>query len=220
MTEDRTPEGSAPSGEAPPPLAPYVSSGGGEPHSPLGNQASGAAGAYVPPPVAPPAIQPAVTWAAPPPAGSTTGSRTILAAIAGVLLLLGGIVGGIAGLALAFVGGPFAATLGELVVMPELEGADPGAVLGGIVAFVGILVFLYSLVYFLAGIGVLRSRGWGRVMGLVVGILSGLIWLGTMTTPAQPGVDESIVGSLIALGIHVYIVVVLLLFWRNKPATA
>lgn len=227
MTEDRTPEnapqeGSAtPSGDAPPPLAPYVTPSEPEPHAPLGNQASGAAGAYVPPPVPPPAVQqPAVAWAAPPAAAATTGSRTVLAAIAGILLLLGGILGGIAGLAVAIVGGSFASSLGDIIVMPGLEGGDPGALLGGMVAFVGVLIFIYSLVYFFAGIGVLRNRGWGRVMGLIVGILSGLIWLGAITTPDQPNVQDSIVGSLIALGIHVYIVVVLLLFWRTKPATA
>ena len=232
MTEDRTPEESPPSGEAPPPLAPYVNTGATtpapgvladtEPHAPLGNQASGAAGAYTPPPVPPPAVQqPAVAWAAPPAAAvATTGSRTVLAAIAGILLLLGGILGGLAGLAIAIVGGSFASSLGDLIVMPGLEGGDSGALLGGMVAFVGILIFIYSLVYFFAGIGVLRNRGWGRVMGLVVGILSGLIWLGTVTTPDRPGVEESIVGSLIALGIHIYIVVVLILFWRSKPATA
>ena len=42
---------------------------------------------------------------------------------------------------------------------------------------VGVVVIVYSLVYLIGGIGVLRSRDWGRVIGIVVGILSGLFWL-------------------------------------------
>lgn len=214
MTDERGPEGApapdaepaaaapAPDAEpaAPPPLAPYV---------------TGAASP--PPPVAPPAIAwtPAPAYTVP-----ATGQRTTLAALAGVLLLIGGILGGLAGLAVAIIGGSFAATLGDLVEIPGLTGDDSGAVFSGVIAFVGVLIFIYSLVYVFAGIGVLRNRVWGRIMGLTVGILSGVIWLGTVATPAQPDVQQSIVGSLLALGVHVYIVVALLLFWRSRPATA
>jgi hypothetical protein len=149
-----------------------------------------------------------------------TGQRTVLAALAGVLLLIGGILGAIAGLAVALIGGPFAASLGEIVAVPGLEAGDAGAFFGGVIAFTGALIFIYSLVYIAAGVGVLRNRTWGRVTGLVVGILSGLLWLGTVATPDQPGVRESIMGSLIALGIHVYIVAALLFFWRSRPSPA
>jgi hypothetical protein len=199
MTDEQTP--APPPSSDPPPLAPLV------------EQASAPATQAAPPPP--------VAWApAPPAAIAAAGGRTGLAAAAGVLLIVLGILGGLAGLAVALIGGSFAATLGDLIEVPGLNGADAGAVFGGVIAFVGVLILVYSLVYVFAGVGVLRNRGWGRVMGLVVGILSGLIWLGTVTTPDQPGVQESIVGSLIALGIHVYIVVALLLFWRSKAATA
>ena len=71
----------------------------------------------------------------------------------------------------------------------------------------------------IAGIGVLRSRDWGRVLGIIVGVLSGLLWLGSVATPDRPGAQDSIIGSLIAFGIHAYIVVALLFFWRTKPST-
>jgi hypothetical protein len=213
----------APSSEAPPPLAPYVSTGAAEPHAPLGNQATGAAGAYAPPPAAP---QPAVAWA--PPAAAAvavpaTGQRTVLAAIAGVLLLLGGILGGLIGLLVAVVGGTFFGSLGDFMEIPDIEGASGGALIGGVVAFFGIIILIYSLVYLFAGIGVLRNRGWGRVMGLIVGIISGLIWLSGLTSAdeiaAASGGQGSLVSTLIGFGIHAYIVVVLLFFWRRKPAT-
>lgn len=202
MTDEKTPEGEPTPSADPPPLAPLVQQ----------------AAAPAPPPIMPPPV----AWGAPPAAAAvaTTGQRTALAAVAGILLIIGGILGGLAGLAVAIVGGSFASSLGDLVEMPDLNGGDPGALLGGVVAFFGIIIFVYSLVYLFAGIGVVRNRGWGRVLGLVVGTLSGLVWLGSVMSPDAPGVQESIMGSLIALGIHVYIVVVLILFWRNKPATA
>ena len=211
MTENRDPEDMpAPDTEpaAPPPLAPYV------------NAAADPQPASTPPPIAPPIAPPAVTWAAPPAAAPAVGQRTVLAALAGVLLVIGGILGGLAGLAVALIGGTFAASLGDLITVPGLSGGDAGAVFGGVVAFVGAIIVIYSVVYLIAGIGVLRNRNWGRIMGLTVGILSGLIWLGTVTSPAQPDVQQSIVGSLIALAVHVYIVVALLLFWRSSPSAA
>ena len=206
MTDQQGSEGApAPGSEpaAPPPLAPYV-----------------AAAASPSPAAPPPVVAPAAAWAPMPAAAApAVGQRTTLAAIAGILLLIGGILGGLAGLAVAIIGGSFAATLGDLIEIPGLVGGDPGAIFGGVIAFFGVIIFIYSLVYFSAGIGVLRNRGWGRVTGIVVGILSGLIWLGSVTTPAQPDVQQSVVGSFLAFGVHVYIVVALLFFWRSRPAT-
>jgi hypothetical protein len=170
-------------------------------------------------------MQPAVTWAAAPaPAVAMTGQRTVLAGIAGVLLLLGGILGGLLGLLVAVVGGSFASTLGDLVEIPDLNGADAGAVFGGVVAFFGILIVVYSLVYLFAGIGVLRNRGWGRVMGLIVGIISGLIWLSGLSSAGEiasaSGGQSSMGGTLVGFALHAYIVVALLFFWRSKPGSA
>lgn len=178
--------------------------------------------AYTPPPVAPPAMpQPAVAWAAPPVAVAAAGGRTTLAAIAGVVLIVLGILGGLVGLLITVLGGAFAKNL-PLGEIPELEGADAGAFVGGMVAFLGIVILLYSLVYFFGGIGVLRSRGWGRVMGIVVGILSGLVWLSGFTNAGaieSADTGSSIVFSLVLLIAHAYIVVVLIAFWRTKTQT-
>lgn len=198
MTEDRTPEGSpAPtpesSTEPPPPLAPYVA-------------------ASTPPPP-PAAAQPAVAWQAPPVA-ATTGGRTALAAAAGVLLLILGVLGGLLGLLVVVVGGNFVASLGDLGYFPELEGRDPTAILGGVVAFFGIIIVIYSAVYILAGIGTLRSRGWGRVTGIVIGVLSGLFWLLSLSSPES----GSLVVPIVMLGVHAFVVVALLMFWRTKTA--
>lgn len=223
----------APTTVTPPPLAPlaYQAAMSAAPTDP---PATAPAPAWAPPPIAPPnpptapaAAQPAVAWQAAPPAVQVKGKRTVLAAIAGILLLLGGIGGIVLGLLFAVVGGTVVSNLGQFGDfgdIPELNGADPGAVFGGVVVFLGLLVVAYSVAYLLAGIGVLRNSNWARVLGIIVSIISGLIWLSGVSTanqvPNASGAASSLLFSLVALGIHVFIVVALLFFWRTKPATA
>ena len=213
-----------PANEPPPPLAPLVQQGAASP----GDQSSETTvqptsaweqPAHVPPPIPPPAVQPAVSWAPPPAPAGVRGQRTTLSLIAGILLIIGGILGGLAGLAVAAFGRAVIQSIDSFGPMPELEGMDTEAFLSGVVVFVGIIIVAYSLVYLIAGIGVLRSRDWGRVLGIVVGILSGLVWLSGLGSGRQAAGD-SIGGTLVALLIHVYIVVALLFFWRTKPSTA
>lgn len=160
---------------------------------------------------APPAAPPPVY--APPPPTPAAGGRTTLAAAAGVILLILGILGGLLGLFVAVVGGSFVASLGDVITIPELGDTSAGGLLGGMIAFFGIIVVVYSLVYVFAGIGIVRSRNWGRVMGLIVGILSGLIWLSGLG-----GERGNLPFTIVMLGIHVYVVVVLIMFWRAKTA--
>ena len=222
--------------EPPPPLAPLVDAGGQASHDESDTTAQPTsswtqpAPTSAPPPIAPPAMptpavaaaapQPAVNWAPAPTPVAATGKRTTLSLVAGILLILGGILGGLAGLAVAVFGNAIVQSLEEFGGMPEVEGVDMAAFMSGFIVFFGIIVLAYSLAYLFAGIGVVRSRDWGRVLGLIVGILSGLIWLTGLGGTNQPGGSDSLVGTLIALGIHVYIVVALLFFWRTKPSTA
>ena len=247
MTDEKTPDGVpmpsadpppgsdapttvTPAVPPPPPLAPLARQAAmpvapsTDPVAPPPPVVWGAAPAVAPGP-GPVAAQPAVTWAAAPaPAVAVKGKRTVLAAIAGILLLLGGIGGIILGLLVAVVGGTFVSSLGQFTDfgdIPELNGADPSAVLGGVVAFFGMIIVAYSVAYLLAGIGVLRNSTWARVLGIVVGIISGLIWLPGVTTsnqiPDASAAANSLLFSAVLLAIHVYIVVALLFFWRSKP---
>ena len=149
-----------------------------------------------------------------------TGQRSALALLAGILMVVGGILFGLAGLAVAVVGPAVIGSFGDLGAIPGLEGIDAATLAGGIMTFVGLLILFYSIVYLVGGIGVIRSREWGRVLGILVGILSGLIWLGSVVSPDPSGVRSSIVGSIVMLGIHAYIVVVLLFFWKSPAARA
>jgi hypothetical protein len=237
--EPETPDQGTPAtesaAEAPPPLAPLVDQGQAtDDQSDTTAQPTSSwtqpAVVSTPPPIPPPAMptpataasapQPAVSWAPAPAPVAVAGRRTTLSLAAGILLILGGILGGLAGLAVAVFGNAIVRSLEDFGTMPEVEGMDMQAFMSGFIVFFGIIILVYSLVYLFAGIGVVRSRDWGRVLGLIVGILSGLIWLSGLGGTNQPGAGDSLVGTLIGLGIHVFIVVALLFFWRTKPSTA
>ena len=184
-----------------------------------------------PPPIPPPAMptprrcrlapQPAVSWAPAPAPVAATGKRTTLSLAAGILLILGGILGGLAGLAVAVFGERDRSSRSEdFGGMPEVEGMDMEEFMSGFVVFFGIIVIAYSLAYLFAGIGVVRSRDWGprarahrrhpERSHLAVR------HRGARTSRRR----RQLVGTLIGFGIHAYIVVALLFFWRTKPSTA
>jgi hypothetical protein len=143
--------------------------------------------------------------------------RTGLAAIAGVIMVVLGLLGGVLGLFIALVGGSFVTALRDYIQIPDLNGADAGSIIGGFIAFFGVLIALYSLVYIIGGLGVLRTAGWGRTLGLIVGILSGLVWLSGFTNMGEISNGNSGAGTLVMLALHVYIVVALLFFWKGRP---
>jgi hypothetical protein len=172
---------------------------------------------YTPPPIAPPvAPQPAVAWAPPPAAGNATGKRTTLSLAAGILLTVLGILGGLMALAILTIGREVVSSF-DFTNMPGIDtrGADVGAIAGSAVTFVGILLLVFSAFYIIGGVGVMRSANWGRVMGIVIGILAGLFWLAGVTGGSQ-GQGNGIGFALVLLAIHAYVAIALLFYWRNK----
>ncbi|MDX1421116.1 MAG: hypothetical protein R3181_14210 [Rubricoccaceae bacterium] len=80
----------------------------------------------------------------------------------GVLVLLGGLL---AGCVLGLSGG----IVGSAEMSPE--GAGVAAFLAGLGAFVFLIVAVYAALYLAAGYGLLRRERWGRILGLVAGVL-------------------------------------------------
>jgi hypothetical protein len=177
-----------------------------------------------PTPTPPAAEQPAPpppTYVAPPaPPMIAPARRTGLAAIAGVILIVLGLLGALLGLFVALVGSAVVSSVRDYLQIPDLEGADAGSIVGGFIAFVGVLVLLYSVAYLLGGIGVLRSAGWGRTLGLIVGILSGLIWLSSLSNIGAASSGSAGLGTIVMFAAHAYIVVVLLFYWKGRPSPA
>ncbi len=166
-----------------------------------------------PPPAAP---QPAVQWQAPPPpAVARPGQRTTLAAVAGVILVVLGVLGGLIGVVILGGAALFADLVeGSVGTVPGLpEGMTIEEFVGGVVGIVGSLVIAFSVAYVLGGIGVLRTAGWGRVIGITVAVISGLVWAGGLS--GRDGFGFAMVMFLL----HAYVFFALVFRWR-EPATA
>lgn len=214
MSERMPPEGQPETSEGASPEPEAPSSGPiGWPEQPAAAEAPTEA---IAPPAAPPPAQPAVQWQAPAPMAAVAGARaprTTLSAAGGVVLLALGIVGllfGVLGLASA-------ALISQLLrdytgnEIPDFgNGVTAGGIVGGVVAFFAILVIAYSVAYVLGGIGVLRSAEWGRWLGIVVSVISGLIWATGLN-----GATDGFGFSLVMFLVHLYVFFVLVFRWRE-----
>jgi hypothetical protein len=208
MTEERPTEGTPESEEMPPSPMPDAPPPDAAPpaYTPP---------TYTPPPVPPPAAQPTVAWAPPPATTAAMGQRTTLSLAAGILLVLLGALGVIFSLAVLTIGREVMRQF-DFSSIPGLEaGADPNAIVTGVITFLGIFVLACSTFYIVGGVGIMRSKNWGRVIGIVIGILAGLIWLGSLANGSRGDVSF----ALVLLAVHAYVVIALLFFWRNKAST-
>jgi len=175
-----------------------------------------AAPSYTPPPIAPPAPQPAVAWAPPPATTAAVGQRTTMSMAAGILLIVLGVLGALLGLLILTIGRGVIQAF-DFRGMPGTENiSDPNALVGGVIAFFGIFLLVCSTFYVVGGVGVLRSKNWGRVIGIVIGILAGLLWLGSLTSGGTVSGRNDLLFPLVLLAIHAYVAIVLMFFWRNK----
>lgn len=170
---------------------------------------------FVPPPPAPaPAWPPppltdtsvAPSWP-PPPAGwpgaaaAPPRSTSIFVVLSAIFLILTGLLllgmGSLLLLGSAlFVGAEGGAEFEELV------GGDLAGALAGIFAVVGAVAFGASLLQIVGAFGMLAHRGWGRAIGLVVGVLGLLFWglsfVGALGAPADAGSSLGFTGVLVA----------------------
>jgi hypothetical protein len=140
--------------------------------------------------------------------------------VAGVMLLVLGILGALFGLLFFAVAGMVGSLSGS-GAFDQIPGFPPGmeTAIGGFVAIIGAIIVIYSILYIVGGVGVLRSKGWGRVLGIVVGIISGLIWLASVFSPSTSAENAGgVIFAFVFLAIHLYIVIVLIGYWRNRTA--
>ncbi|HET7181596.1 MAG TPA: hypothetical protein VFI15_05130 [Candidatus Limnocylindrales bacterium] len=170
---------------------------------------------------APPPVEPPV-YVAPPAAAPVLvpGRRTPLAAAAGVILLVLGVLGAIFAIAILTIGRGIIDAF-DFSTIPGMEGVnDPGAVIGSVVSFIAILLLVFSAFYAIGGVGAMRSAGWGRVIGIVIGLLGGLFWLAAVSGSSRAGTEANPLIAIVLLAVHAYVFVVLAFFWRSKPSLA
>jgi hypothetical protein len=114
--------------------------------------------------------------------------------LAGIFLLVVGLLtlgmGGLLLLGSALVAGAEGSADLETVVGGELAGA-----FAGMFAVIGLIALVWGLLEIVGAIGMFAHRGWGRAIGLVVGVLGLLLWGLSLLSALGGGADA---GSSIA----------------------
>jgi hypothetical protein len=172
--------------------------------------------------------QPTAGWVQP---ATTKGPVTILARIAGLFLVLLGLLWGALG-GLLIAGGTAFHFLTDRITQFNTDSStavtNAGNVVGGFIAGLGIFILVLAIIEVLAGFGAMLGKGFGRVIGIIYSLLFGSILLIIIATgtraAADAGADTSGAGAaflffLVMFVMYLYAAVVLLLRWRG-PARA
>lgn len=179
---------------------------------------------YAPPPQPAPGgwAQPApgaTGWVVP--VAAARGPVTGLAKISGLILLLFGLLW--TGIGALFVLGGAAAKVGSGGSgVPAIAGL--GNAVGDFIAGFGIVILVIAIIEILAGIGVLLSREWGRIIGICYALIFGFgsIFIvagganaNNVSTDTTGGGVALIIGLVFLLG-YAYTLVVLMARWRSR----
>lgn len=157
---------------------------------------------FVPPPPPPAAGQAPIGWPPPsatapwPPAAS--GPRTsVLVVLGGVFLLVVGLLTfGMGGLLL--LGSALFSAADGTTELGAVVGGDLAGAFAGMFAVVGAVTLLWGVLEMVGALGMFAHRGWGRAIGIVVGVLGLLFWGLSFLAALSSATD---VGSLAFTGL-------------------
>ena len=86
----------------------------------------------------------------------------------------------------------------------------------GYAIFGGVILLLFGLIYLFGGIGSMRGRGWGRVLGVIagmVGVIAGIV--GVLFVLLNGLSTEGGGVAIVLFGLHAFIAWALAARWRN-----
>jgi hypothetical protein len=189
---------SAPPPQSPPQQAPPSGGGWAQPAVPTGPAGAGW-------------VQPAMM--------AQRGPVTGLAKIGGIVLLLNGILWTLLWGAVVVAGVAAKGYFDQL-------GTGVGDAVGGAIATVGVFFLVLAILELLVAIGVLMSKEWGRIGGIVYSLLFGavtlLLGLGAFASRADTTTTTNTAAGgviLLVFGVaYVYTLIVLAIRWRSRVA--
>ena len=84
----------------------------------------------------------------------------------------------------------------------------------------GVILLLFSLIYLFGGIGSIRGRRWGRVLGVIAGIIGVLLpafvllgSIGSLGSGTQGG--DGLALPIVFFALHAFVLWALAVRWRN-----
>jgi hypothetical protein len=127
---------------------------------------------------------------------ATSWGRSLLAILAGVILLVYGLfMGLLGGWALVAAG-----TAEQIRDVLQQAGATPALIdaVQGVVTGVGVVLLVIGILHLLGAVGIWAHRGWGRAIGVVLGLLGTLLGIGMVISTLGPTTigDTTITGEL------------------------
>jgi hypothetical protein len=152
--------------------------------------------------------EPTAAWDPSPPgafAASGAGGASGGVVAAGVILLVIATLLGIFGI-LAILGGAMIGQISNLSGQTGLTEEQVNALMTvgrTFILVLGGVAVAMSLAHLLSGIGVLRRRGWARILGLVMSVLGVLVWLLVLVSSALAAVQPIPAGYLQDSGLTV-----------------
>lgn len=150
-------------------------------------------------------------WDAPPPA--PTSRRSGLANAAGIVLIVLGVLVGIAGAALLAFSGMANDVVGAGgAALPE--GVPWTGAIGQALTIIAVILLVLAVGYVLSGVGVLRGRSAGRVGGIVLGVIGTLLTLpGALDMSGASGSGGGLF-NLLFVAAHIFVMVALATRWH------
>jgi hypothetical protein len=136
-------------------------------------------------------------------------STTGFTKAAGVLLMVFGILLGLFGLVFIAVG----AAAGDLSDSFYF-GVDANTV-RNLVTGIGVVFVVFALIQVFGGIGSWRGSGWGRVIGLVYGVLGTLFALASFGGSSSAAANRSVGFSIAILAVYGFITLALAFRWKS-----
>ncbi|MGH2511584.1 MAG: hypothetical protein ACRDGQ_02735, partial [Candidatus Limnocylindrales bacterium] len=156
------------------------------------------------------------------------GPVTILARIAGLFILLLGLLWGVIGAFIVIGGTAFSSITDQFGPLNTTDAntiANAGDVVGGVIAGFGVVIVVLAVIEVLGGLGALFGKTFGRIVGILYSLLFGALLLLALsgatradTGDANVGTGVLILGAMFAM--YLYSLIVLLLRWRGRARVA
>ena len=123
---------------------------------------------------------------------------------AAIVLIVLGVLTAILGLFALLAASIFASGM-EIPGIEQLGDNAAGAI-GGVIAIFGGVFIVFGILQVVSGINVFSAKGWARILGIVLAVISALFGLLALLGSGEPGANSSPIVGLILLAANAFVI--------------